>query len=215
MATTILLTGFGPFPGAPRNPTEPLVEALARVRHPAFASVRRVAHVFRVSYQTVDRELPELIARERPDALIMFGLATRATGLRIETRGRNTITRRVADVGGVLPASTMIAPDGPDELPLRAPAQRLVMAARKTGVPVVLSRDAGGYLCNYACWRAAEIERGTAAGDVRARAAGARHAAAGAIRVRRWASTTWCGRARRSCARRSRSCAGRVDGTRR
>jgi len=160
MATTILLTGFGPFPGAPRNPTEPLVEALARVRHPGFASVRRIAHVFRVSYQTLDRELPELIARERPDALIMFGLATRATGLRIETRGRNTITRRVADVGGALPASTMIAPDGPDELPLRAPAQCLVMAARKTGVPVVLSRDAGGYLCNYACWRAAEMSGG-------------------------------------------------------
>jgi pyroglutamyl-peptidase len=160
MATTLLLTGFGPFPGAPHNPTAPLVETLVRVRHPAFANVRRIAHVFRVSYHTLDRELPELIARERPDALIMFGLATRATSLRIETRGRNTITRRVADVGGVLPTSTMIALDGPGELHLRAPAQRLVLAARSAGVPAVLSRDAGGYLCNYACWRAAEMTDG-------------------------------------------------------
>ena len=28
--TTILVTGFGPFPGAPFNPTAPLVERLAR-----------------------------------------------------------------------------------------------------------------------------------------------------------------------------------------
>ncbi|HZD90599.1 MAG TPA: pyroglutamyl-peptidase I, partial [Pseudolabrys sp.] len=28
--TTILVTGFGPFPGAPFNPTVPLVRRLAR-----------------------------------------------------------------------------------------------------------------------------------------------------------------------------------------
>jgi pyroglutamyl-peptidase len=37
-----------------------------------------------------------------------------------------------------------------------APAQRLLASIRVTGVPAVLSRDAGRYLCNYLCWRAAE-----------------------------------------------------------
>ena len=74
MTATILITGFGPFPGAPYNPTGPLVIELARRRHPAFANVRRVAHVFPVSYEAVDRELPALLKRERPDALIMSGL---------------------------------------------------------------------------------------------------------------------------------------------
>ncbi|MGZ3328087.1 MAG: pyroglutamyl-peptidase I, partial [Xanthobacteraceae bacterium] len=74
MTETILLTGFGPFPGAPYNPTGPLVMALARRRHPAFVNVRRVAHIFQVSYEAVDRELPALLERERPAALIMFGL---------------------------------------------------------------------------------------------------------------------------------------------
>ena len=78
MTTTVLFTGFGPFPGAPVNPTEPLVMELAQRRHPGAAKVRRLAHVFHVSYQTVDRELPELIERERPDALVMFGLASRS-----------------------------------------------------------------------------------------------------------------------------------------
>jgi pyroglutamyl-peptidase len=41
-------------------------------------------------------------------------------------------------------------------LALRTPGQRLVAAARAAGVPAALSGDAGGYLCNYLCWRASE-----------------------------------------------------------
>jgi pyroglutamyl-peptidase len=159
MTVTIVITGFSAFPGAPFNPTEPLVQELARRRHPAFANVRRVSHVFRVSYEAVDRELPALLERERPDALIMFGLAVRSRHVRIETRARNTLTRAVPDVGGHLPLSGTILAGGPAALPLRAPAQRLLMAARSTGLPAALSRDPGHYLCNYLCWRAAEAAR--------------------------------------------------------
>src|SRR5271166_25355 len=162
MNLTVLITGFGPFPGAPFNPTEPLVRELARRPHPAFANVRRLAHVFRVSYEAVDRDLPALLASERPDALIMFGLAVRAKHVRIETRARNALTRALPDVGGRLPLSGTILAGGPAALPLRTPAQRLLMAARATGLPVALSRDAGHYLCNYLCWRAAETARASA-----------------------------------------------------
>src|SRR5712692_847528 len=161
MTATILITGFGPFPGAPHNPTDPLVGELARRRHPAFAGVRRVADGFRVSYEAVDRELPELLAREQPDVLIMFGLAVRTKHIRIETRARNALTRVVADAGGNRPLSGMIVPGAAAALLLRAPAQRLVMAARSAGVPAAVSRDAGRYLCNYLCWRAAEAAVGT------------------------------------------------------
>jgi len=159
MSLTVLITGFGPFPGAPFNPTQPLARELARRRHPAFANVRRLAHVFRVSYEAVDRDLPALLASERPDALIMFGLATRARHVRVETRARNALTRALPDVGGHLPLSGTILAGGPAALPLRAPAQRLLLAARSTGLPAALSRDAGRYLCNYLCWRAAEAAR--------------------------------------------------------
>jgi pyroglutamyl-peptidase len=39
-----------------------------------------------------------------------------------------------------------------------APARQL-SAARAARVPVALSQDAGGYLCNYLCWAAAEAAR--------------------------------------------------------
>jgi pyroglutamyl-peptidase len=152
---TILITGFGPFPGAPFNPTEPLVLALARRR----LGERRIAHVFRVSYAAVDRELPALLAREQPRALVMFGLAGRTRHLRIETRARNTFAPAMPDADGYTPVATAIAPAAPALLPLRAPARRLVLAARTAGVPAALSGDAGRYLCNYLCWRAAEAAR--------------------------------------------------------
>ena len=60
MAVTILVTGFGPFPGAPFNPTGPLVERLARLRRPGLADMKIVAHVFPTSYAAVDRDLPKL-----------------------------------------------------------------------------------------------------------------------------------------------------------
>ena len=104
--TTVLLTGFGPFPGAPFNPTGLLVEALACGRPPGIGSVRRVAHVFPTTYDAVDRELPALLARERPDVLLMFGLSWRARMLRIESRARNVLSpvltgrgRAMAEVG--------------------------------------------------------------------------------------------------------------------
>jgi pyroglutamyl-peptidase len=154
MTPTILITGFGPFPGAPFNPTEPLVMELARRRQPI--NVRRVVHVFRVSYEAIDRQLPALLASERPIALVMFGLAGRTGHLRVELRARNALSRAVPDVGGHRPMRAMIDPEGPSALPLRTPAQRLLLAARAAGVPAALSRDAGRYLCNYLCWRAAE-----------------------------------------------------------
>src|SRR5262249_49408322 len=154
MTATILITGFGPFPGAPFNPTEPLALELAPRRHPAFANVRRVAHVFRVSYEAVDRERPALIAREKPQAFVMFGLAGRTKHVRIETRARNVLTRVVPDADGQIPLTAAIVPGAPMALSLRAPTHRLLMAARATGVPAALSHNAGSYLCNYLCCRA-------------------------------------------------------------
>jgi len=155
MALTILVTGFGPFPGAPFNPTGPLVMRLARVRRPALARAKIVPHIFQTSYADVDRDMPELIARHRPDALLMFGLAPRARTLRIETRARNTLAL-LPDASGASLKRGAIAPGRPAALAMPAPARRLLAAIRATGVPAVLSRDAGRYLCNYLCWRAAD-----------------------------------------------------------
>ncbi len=154
-ATTILITGFGPFPGAPYNPTVALVNRLARLRRPALANVKIASHVFETSYAAVDRDLPVLIARHKPDALLMFGLAARTKYIRIETRARNALAL-LPDASGKGLRRGAIAPGGPPDRMMPAPQRRLFAAARAAGVPVKLSGDAGRYLCNYLCWRASE-----------------------------------------------------------
>jgi pyroglutamyl-peptidase len=157
-ALRILVTGFGPFPGAPFNPTTPLVKRLTQLRRPALDGGAVTGHIFHVTYQTVDRELPELIARLRPQALLMFGLASRTAYVRIETRARNVVTTHLPDADGNRPQKTSIV-RGADAMSFGAHTTSLLHAALATGIDVRLSRDAGAYLCNYLSWRAIETTR--------------------------------------------------------
>jgi pyroglutamyl-peptidase len=158
MSLRILVTGFGPFPGAPFNPTMPLVDRLTELRRPALDGATLTGHIFHVTYQTVDRELPELIARLRPQILLMFGLASRTGYLRIETRARNAVSTHLPDADGNRAQKSSIVP-AEDARPFGAHTASLLRAARATGIDARLSRDAGTYLCNYLSWRAIEATR--------------------------------------------------------
>ena len=183
---TILVTGFGPFPGAPFNPTGPLVKRLARTRRPALADFKIVAHVFPTSYAAVDRELPRLIAKYRPNAILMFGLAPRAKTIRIETHAHNTVAL-LPDVGGAARA-VKIAPGGPSAIGVagtdgaafgrgarHACAGRAVTRCRTLSVQLsVLARDRGDApqrrpkprrFCTCAEGGALRAAAGQAAGD--------------------------------------------------
>jgi pyroglutamyl-peptidase len=151
----ILITGFGPFPGAPFNPTQPLVARLLRLRRPALGDVELSGHIFPVTYQTVDRELPELLAKHRPQALLMFGLASRTAHVRIETRARNAVTTRWPDADQARPRKGSIA-GGADAMMFGPHTAKLLGAADSSGIDARASRDAGSYLCNYLSWRAIE-----------------------------------------------------------
>jgi pyroglutamyl-peptidase len=157
--TRILITGFEPFPGAPFNPTGPLVERLLKLRRPALADVERIGHIFPVTYGAVDRELPQLVAKHTPDALLMFGLAARTPHVRIETRARNDITTIWPDAGHTRIKLGKIEPGGPRALYFGPHTALLLRAAQTTAVPSAASRDAGRYLCNYLSWRAIETVR--------------------------------------------------------
>ena len=86
----------------------------------------------------------------------MFGLAPRATTHCASRRARAIRVSLLPDAGGIALRRLTIAAGGPAALAMPAPARRLLAAVRAAGVPAALSRDAGRYLCNYLCWRAAE-----------------------------------------------------------
>lgn len=152
----ILITGFQPFPGAPYNPTEKLVERLLCLRRPAFDTIERIGHVFPVTYSAVDRQLPALIEAHSPDALLMFGLATRTPFVRIETRARNTITQIWPDAEHTQVRNRSIVAHSDSTRRFGPHTLRLLRAAQMSGVDARLSLSAGYYLCNYLSWRAIE-----------------------------------------------------------
>ena len=157
----ILVTGFGPFPGAPHNPTQALVARLIRLRRPAFAEVELSGHIFPVTYTAVDSELPLALARHKPHALLMFGLASRTGYVRIETRARNAVTMLWPDASQARSRKGSIA-GGADAKTFGPHTQKLLRAADGTGIDARGSRDAGSYLCNYLSWRAIEaVETGS------------------------------------------------------
>ena len=152
--TTALVIGFGPFPGAPQNPSAELVRRLAKLRRPLLADARIVTAILPTSYAAVNEELPALLDKHDPDAVLFFGLASRTPFVRIEQRAVNKATGFYADASRTKYATRSLAPGLPPELRVRADARRLLSAARAARIDARLSRDAGRYICNAAFYRA-------------------------------------------------------------
>jgi len=155
---TVLVAGFGPFPGAPKNPSAELVRALVKRRRPALADVRVVGAIIPTSYAAVAGEFSDLLRRHDPDAVLLFGLASRTKYVRIERRAVNAATTVYADMTRAKLATRHLIADAPVELRALAAVERLIQAARATGVDVRPSRDAGRYICNAALFTALEME---------------------------------------------------------
>jgi pyroglutamyl-peptidase len=99
--------------------------------------------------------LPELIAKHRPQALLMFGLAARTPYVRIETRARNAVTTIWPDAEHARVRKGSIAREA-DAMMFGPHTAKLLRAALGSGIDARASRNAGSYLCNYLSWRAIE-----------------------------------------------------------
>jgi pyroglutamyl-peptidase len=149
----VLIAGFGPFPGAPFNPTALLTAALARRRRPALSEIEIERHVFTTAYAEVDRDLRRLFAR-KPDIVLIFGLAAGRRHVSVETRARNAVSLLSPDASGRRPQRATIDIGRPRSRAGNTPSAALLSALQRSGVRAHLSRDAGRYLCNYAYWQA-------------------------------------------------------------
>lgn len=153
---TILLTGFGPFPGAAVNASAALVEELSGIIARRFSSKRVVWAILPTEWSAAPRNLARLYSRERPTHCIHFGVSAKAKTLVVETRADNNC-RLSADAKGALPKLSCIDPDGPECLNVSLPVQAIVSRLENLDVPVRLSGDAGSYLCNTVLYRSLQL----------------------------------------------------------
>jgi pyroglutamyl-peptidase len=142
---TLLVTGFGPFPGAPTNPSSAIVEALGRApaRRLARLGVKLVTARLPVVFAELPIALAALLAETKPDAILHIGLAGRRKKLGVELKARNRLTRLFPDAARALPAARHVVAQAPEFRRARLPVAQL---ARVLGAEI--SRDAGAYVCN-------------------------------------------------------------------
>jgi pyroglutamyl-peptidase len=144
----ILITGFGPFPGAPENPTQKLIEAL-RANPSILDGLGEIrTEILAVEYDTAPARLAAIGAEFIPDIAIHFGLSARASGFTLERLARNEIAANRPDNAGGQPGDACIVEGGAGQ-PSTLPLEAIASALSSRGLPHSWSDDAGGYLCNY------------------------------------------------------------------
>lgn len=149
---TILLTGFGPFPGTPDNLSARLVPEVAKRAARRFHAHNIVHAIFPTEWTQATRQLSDLYDRHRPKLVLHFGVSDRATGFTIETTAHNRCAS-TADAAGCLPSAPQVEPGGVESLATRLPAAKIVAHLTSMNLPATLSPDAGSYLCNTVFYR--------------------------------------------------------------
>ena len=145
--TTLLMTGFGPFPSVPVNATMTLVPRLAAAARQLFPAVRIVTEILPTEWVAAPARVDELLVAHRPDIILHFGVSSRARGFEIEARGRNVCVM-AADASGAHPAASTVRGNGQQLIASRVPVAEIVRRLRLRHVPAYQSWNAGTYLCN-------------------------------------------------------------------
>jgi len=153
-----LVTGFEPFGVLAENPSATIVRELSRraaVQPDAYPQLR--VAILPTEFGKAEQAIRELLQIDVPDVLLALGVAPRAQGVRLERTARNRDDAAVPDNAGEQRTATPIVPGGPDTLESTLPIQAMQAALEQLGVPVAISDDAGGYVCNHLFYAARQV----------------------------------------------------------
>lgn len=156
---TVLLTGFGPFPNVPANASALLVPRLAAEARAELPGVDVHWHILPTEWDAAPRRLGFELAQLQPGVVLHFGVSSQAQGFVIESRSRNA-AEQIKDAAGLMPMGPCVHPAGPDFLPATVQPTLLASRLRRRGIPAVVSRDAGAYLCNALLYNSLVLMRG-------------------------------------------------------
>lgn len=143
----ILVTAFGPFDGRSQNASS---LALARLKQPYPRINTRILPVDSVSGPA---RLLRALKQVRPDVLVMLGEAAGSTSIRLESTAWNQLDFSIPDAAGRQPRGVPIDPNGKDFLPATLPLESMHAELTLAGHDVMLSHDAGRYLCNQVMYQ--------------------------------------------------------------
>jgi pyroglutamyl-peptidase len=152
----ILLTGFNRFGNMESNPSQLIVEALAK-RAKADNGVELIAEVLPTEFAQAGRRIVELIRRHRPERIVCLGLAAGASAIRLERVALNLDDTEQADNAGLSHQGKLIVENGPLAYWSTLPIEKMCDELQKRGIPAVISNHAGTYVCNHVFYLARHV----------------------------------------------------------
>ncbi|MCO4760326.1 MAG: pyroglutamyl-peptidase I [Myxococcales bacterium] len=156
------LTGFGPFPGVPDNPSAAVVRALTGSPEGRWAGR---GTILPVRFAGTAERLRPIYAAGEPRVVIHLGVAGRRRLICVERGARNRVDPSLPDAVGQLATQSRCSDAQPaaSRLHTQLPVHHLVAGLRRAGFGARVSEDAGTYVCNYSYYHAlAEQRRGAA-----------------------------------------------------
>lgn len=145
MSKKLLLTGFGPFGSNTSNPTTDIVKELEGLVVNEFNIISKELPV---SYQKLDKLLPEIYQSDTWDAIIHLGLASDQKKITPEKVALNLIDSKNPDNDGECFLDKKIIETG-DSLYSTLPVRKMVKSLAAEKIPAEISYSAGVYVCNY------------------------------------------------------------------
>ncbi len=148
--TRVLVTGFEPFGGASLNPSQLLVEELAKQKLPG---VDLITAILPVEFDRAAEILLAKIQEFSPSVVISFGQAEGRSSITPEKIAINLDDARIADNSGDARKQKEIVAGGADGYFSTLPVEKIVSALNEAGVPANLSLSAGSFVCNHIFYR--------------------------------------------------------------
>ena len=146
--STVLLTGFGPFPGCAENPSAQYAEKLAKHALTIWPDIRIISHIFPTEWAAVISHHNELCHKYKPALMLHFGVSSSTRSLQIERYARNFASSG-PDNAGSPGCSGPIRTGEPIRRQTNLPCYAILATLRKAGIKAQISTNAGSYLCNF------------------------------------------------------------------
>lgn len=149
---SVILTGFEPFGPYKANPT---VESTTFWHGKEIGGHDVIGIVLECTYGSAFEVLHEAIDKHQPTAVLCTGLCSRVQGIQIEMIGQNTMNGKYPDATGYSPKGIPIEEDGPQFVSTHCFATKLGDRLQAQGIPVRMSGDAEGFVCNTLLYKLA------------------------------------------------------------
>jgi pyroglutamyl-peptidase len=158
MSGTILLSGFEPFAGDARNPSQEVCAALSDAE---IRGCRVHALSLPTAFDVAARRLLREIRRLRPALVIATGVAAGRAEITPERFALNFADARIPDNRGRQPREQTLLRGGPLAYASGLPVSAIVQRLRAAGIPAAPSLSAGAYVCNELFYRLCQAVQGT------------------------------------------------------